>query len=112
MDKFADWDTHATDPAKLQKPVTPEEKILRAEEIATMLSDNKRWHSHGRKIGLDSLIGALRLKIDDYSNDEQLRLMIREYHDFLIEYIQRKVTRYSSIAKTNFEGGESYAFGQ
>ena len=48
--KFRDWMTHRTDPTKLHQPVTPAEKQERAEEIAKMLSDNKQWHSHGRKI--------------------------------------------------------------
>ncbi len=88
--KFADWDTHGTDQKKLGTPVTTKEKEKRAEEIAKMLSDNKLWHSHGRKIGLSTITGLIRLKIDDYSHNVQLRPMIREYHDFLLEYIQRQ----------------------
>jgi hypothetical protein len=87
--KFANWDTHQTNPKKLGSPVTLKEKEKRAEETARMLSDNKLWHSHGRKIGISTLTGLLRLKIDDYSNDVQLRTMIRDYHDFLVEFIQR-----------------------
>jgi hypothetical protein len=87
--KFADWNTHGTDLNKIGAAVTLKEKEKRAEEIAKMLSDNKLWHSHGRKIGLSSLTGLLRLKIDDYSNNVTLRNMIRDYHDFLLEYIQR-----------------------
>lgn len=53
--KFRDWTTHATNPAKLGQPVTEAEKKDRAEEIAKLLSDNKIWHSHGRKIGVQTL---------------------------------------------------------
>ncbi|MFZ5452710.1 MAG: SDH family Clp fold serine proteinase [Thermodesulfobacteriota bacterium] len=87
--KFANWDTHQTNPERLGSPVILEEKEERAEEIAKMLSDNKLWHSHGRKIGINTITGLLRLKIDDYSNDVPLRTMIRDYHDFLVEFIQR-----------------------
>ena len=88
--KFANWSTHRTDLTKLGFPVTLEEKEQRAEEIANMLADNKLWHSHGRKIGLNALTGPIRLEIDDYSQDVPLRAMIRDYHDFLLEYIQRE----------------------
>ncbi len=87
--KFANWNTHGTDPKKLGKPVTLKEKEKRAEQIARKLSDNKLWHSHGRKIGISTITGLLRLKIDDYSDDVPLRTMIRDYHDFLVEFIQR-----------------------
>ena len=69
--------------------VTEKEKKERAEKIASMLSDNKKWHSHGRKIGLKTLSGDLRLKIEDYSDDRKLQTMIRSYSDFLVEYIMR-----------------------
>lgn len=88
--KFADWETHGTDPGKRGQPVTRSEKEQRAEEIASMLSDNKLWHSHGRKIGIKPLTSDLRLRIDDYSRDIALRTMIRDYHDLLLDYIQRQ----------------------
>lgn len=88
--KFSDWDIHQTNPKKLGHPVSLKEKEKRAEEIARMLSDNKLWHSHGRKIGLSKLTGLLKLKIDDYSNDIPLRTMIRDYHDFLVDFVQRQ----------------------
>jgi hypothetical protein len=87
--KFSNWNTHRTNPKKLGSPVTLKEKEKRAEEIARMLSDNKLWHSHGRKIGISTLKNRLRLQIDDYSSEVSLRTMIRDYHDFLVEFIQR-----------------------
>lgn len=88
--KFANWDTHRTDTTKLGTIVTQQEKEQRAEEIANMLANNKLWHSHGRKIGLDALTGPIRLEIDDYSQDVPFRAIIRDYHDFMLEYIQEK----------------------
>jgi hypothetical protein len=88
--KFKDWQTHQSNPQKLGNPVTLEEKRERAEEIARLLADNKVWHSHGRRIGTLTLQSVLRLRIDDYSNQIDLRNQIRSYNDFLVEYIVRE----------------------
>lgn len=77
--KFKNWATHQTNPQKLGQNVTLEEKEERAEEIANILSDNKIWHSHGRKISAATLSKKLKLKIEDYSSDCELRLKIRSY---------------------------------
>ena len=87
--KFKDWKTHQTDPTKKGKPVTEAEKQGRAEEIAKVLGDHRRWHSHGRMIGPETLRSALRLVIEDFSRDEKLRPMIRAYSDLIVEYILR-----------------------
>ncbi len=70
-------------------PVTQREKEARAEEIATMLSDNRVWHSHGRMISAATLKKVLRLRIEDYSNDAILRPKVLAYSDFLTDYITR-----------------------
>lgn len=87
--KFKDWETHQSTEEVLNQPVTLEQKIARAEEIATMLSDNKLWHSHGRMIGIATLKNVLRLRIEDYSKDAELRAIILAYSDFLTDYIER-----------------------
>lgn len=87
--KFKDWKVHAKDPQKIGQEVTLAEKQQRAEEIATLLSDNKIWHSHGRKIGVGTLRNLLKLKIEDYSTDIDLRAKIRAYSEFLTDYIHR-----------------------
>ena len=76
--KFRNWKVNET------------KKIQRAEEIATALGDNKMWHSHGRMISSKTLQESLNLEIDDYSEDETLRTMIRSYNDLLTEYIARQ----------------------
>ena len=78
--KFKDWLIHRT------------EKEERAEEIANILSNNKIWHSHGRKISASTLTNVLRLEIEDYSSNNDLRSMVRSYNDFLIDYINRHDT--------------------
>lgn len=88
--KFRDWTTHGSDPGKKGQPVTTEEKQARAEEIARILGDNKQWHSHGRMIGPATLSSVLRLRINDYSGDADLRSLIRSYDDLLTQYIVRE----------------------
>lgn len=87
--KFKDWTEHRTDSNKIGKSVTLKEKIERAEEIADKLGNNKIWHSHGRMINITTLVNTLRLEIEDYSDDPNLRTLIRNYNDLLTEFIVR-----------------------
>lgn len=83
--KFADWQIHSSS----GQPVTSGEKAKRAEEIATCLSDNNRWKTHGRPINMKTLTDELRLKITDYENvdDGKLGELIKSYYEFEMEYI-------------------------
>jgi len=80
--KFKNWNNHSN-----SNPVTLQEKIDRATEIARDLSNNKLWHSHGRSIDVDALSNILKLKIEDYSNNAVLKPLIREYNDLTCQYI-------------------------
>ena len=102
--KFKDWSKHRTDPNKKGKKVTQEEKEERAEEIANILSDNKIWHSHGRKISASTLRNTLKLEIEDYSSDKELRPLVRSYNDVLIDYINRHETIFFLHSKCYFWG--------
>ena len=79
--KFKDWTHH-----KNTQPVSIEEKIERATVIADKLSDSNMWKSHGRPIDIGTLTNELRLKIDDYSKDKELRPLIREYDELISNY--------------------------
>ena len=81
--KFKDWVVHSDGVT----PVTEEEKETRALEIAEKLSDNNRWKSHGRPIGIDTLTTDLKLRIIDFEKDPELNEIIAEYYDVLTEYI-------------------------
>ncbi len=84
--KFKNWTHHRTN--NVGAVVTPDEKQERAEEIAVALADHKRWRSHGRN--LDTIkLKDLRIEIDDYSDDEELRNLIRQYNDSLTGFIDR-----------------------
>ncbi len=89
--KFEDWVQHQT--TNPGQSVTLEEKQQRAEEIAKMLGDNALWHSHGRAINVSTLQSKLKLRIEDYSQDQNLRSLIRGYNDLLVEYIRREEVR-------------------
>ena len=86
--KFKDWDTHGS----TGKPVTPEEKRERAEEIAEALSDNERWHTHGRMISRDTLISDpdLCLKIGKFEDIPNLLPILDNYVGLLKDYVQRE----------------------
>lgn len=103
--KFKDWATHRTDQAKLGLPVTADEKVQRAHEIVSKLANHALWHSHGRFIGPAILRDALRLEIDDYSEDNELRNLIRGYNDLLTDLIeQRKYVYYMHDKRKTVEG--------
>lgn len=85
--KFRNWNTHRTH--DVGTPVTEEQKEERAREIAQDLGDNKKWHSHGRHIGIKAL-QALHLDIEDYSNENETRNLIREYNEIVTGYIAQK----------------------
>ncbi|MEX0980562.1 MAG: serine dehydrogenasease [Bacteroidales bacterium] len=87
--KFKNWTEHMTNPDLINTAVTDEQKQTRAEEIADKLSDNKIWKSHGRPINIDCLENELRLKIEDYSDNEDLRNLIRSYYELLSDYVTK-----------------------
>lgn len=84
--KFKDWTKHRTNYDGAA--VTQKEKENRAKEIADALANQKIWRSHGRNLDLVKL-KKLRIEIDDYSDDSELRNLIREYNDPLTGYIDR-----------------------
>jgi len=86
--KFKDWTVHAkTHPGT---PVSADEKEARAVQIAKDLSDNNRWHSHGRMIGISTLTDSLKLRIEDYTNEADLRQNLRIYSELLAEHAERQ----------------------
>jgi len=84
--KFKDWNVHSSN----GEPVTEDEKTARAKEIAEALSDHNKWHSHGRMIGIKTLTDDLRLKIEDYTDQVELKSIIRRYSDLLLDCVQSR----------------------
>ena len=83
--KFKNWNTHSSD----GRTVTIDEKVARAEEIATKLSDSNKWKSHGRPINIDILEEDIKLKVDDFGKDPKLSSLIREYHRLIVDYVRK-----------------------
>ena len=86
---FKNWNTHSS----TGQPVTDEDKRQRAKEIAAVLSDNERWHSHGRMISRDTLTSdseGIRLKIEKIEDHPIILSALEEYVGLLNDYIQRE----------------------
>ena len=81
--KFKDWTVHADGTA-----VTLDQKKERAKAIATDLSDNKKWKSHGRPINRDEL-QSIGLKIDQIESIPNLYDSVMVYHDIMLDYINK-----------------------
>lgn len=87
--KFKDWGTTSTG-----KTVDDNDKIARADEIAAVLGDAKRWHSHGRGITIRELESEeIKLKIKDFGADPKLNATIRHYHGLFIDYLRKRGIR-------------------
>jgi hypothetical protein len=84
--KFKNWDRHRTNPDLLGQVVSEEQKVVRAKEIADHLSNNNKWKFHGRPINIEAL-QDLRLEIDDYSNNNDRRVLIRDYYELVSDYV-------------------------
>jgi tetratricopeptide (TPR) repeat protein len=84
--KFKSWTKTDTG-----KKVTPTMRKKRAQEVATVLGDAKKWHSHGRGISMAELRGEeIKLLIDDFGKDKDLSMQIRNYHGLAIDYAQKQ----------------------
>jgi Serine dehydrogenase proteinase len=87
--KFRDWTVHSSNGAS----VTPEERRTRAKEIGVALSNNERWHSHGRGISRETLTKEIRLKIDNIEDNSNLAVHLDQYYSLLRDYMERSQFR-------------------
>lgn len=84
--KFKHWTTTETQ----KKPVTPKDKEERAEEIARLLSDNEKWHSHGRGIGIETLRQDLNLKINSFDEIPELPKALFDYFKLFMSFVESR----------------------
>lgn len=85
--KFKNWTKTET----RGENVTEDMKMYRAREIAALLSDPEKWHSHGRAIDMETLRGEeVKLKVDSLEDDPDLCNKIRDYFDLLTDYMRRE----------------------
>lgn len=78
--KFKTWTEH-----KNGAPVTHDEKIERAKEIADNLSNNRIWKSHSRPLNIE-VLEELKLVITDFGKDEALTNYLRAYHRLVVDF--------------------------
>lgn len=69
--------------------VTEKMRTERAEEIAKILMDHQRWHSHGRPICMNVLRNDLNLLIDDLKDNPKLDQAVKHYYRFLCDYMAK-----------------------
>ena len=86
--KFKNWKKTETE----KKKVIDEMKEDRARDIAKILGNAERWHSHGRGISREDLESdEIRLKIEDFGTNEELNNAIRHYHGYCVNYYSKRV---------------------
>ena len=96
--KFKNWKETETK----KNPVTDKMKENRAEDIANILNDPERWHSHGRGISMYTLKNELKLKIEDYAEKSELKDSIKKYFSLLTDYYLREDLSYFIHTKEYF----------
>ena len=84
--KFKNW----TKTESRQLAVTDEMKERRAKEIAALLNNPERWHSHGRAIDMQTLQEEVELKIRNLADNHALHQEIRDYFELLKDYMHRE----------------------
>lgn len=84
--KFKGWNKTETRGVK----VTDKMKKKRAQEIANLLNETARWHSHARGIDVRTLREEVGLRIDDLADAQKLHGFIRPYFDLLKDYMGRQ----------------------
>lgn len=84
--KFKDWLVGETS----GRTISHEDRVGRAEEIATKLMDTSVWRSHGRMIGIKTVREYLNLKVNDYSNNNALRTLLNQYIELIGEYASQR----------------------
>jgi hypothetical protein len=88
--KFKSWTVRETTGA----PVTPADRQQRADEVAKVLGDASKWHSHGRGLTIRELESEdIKLKIKNYSDDKELYGNISHYRGLLVDYMARRQFR-------------------
>jgi hypothetical protein len=70
--------------------VTASLKRKRAREIADILNDTERWHTHGHGISMAVLKSReIKLLINDFGKDKELHQQIRSYWALLADHMRK-----------------------
>ncbi len=65
-------------------------KIERAREIASLLNDPEKRHSHSRAIDAKTLREEVNLKIDSFKDDVELHKAVRNHFELLGDYMHQR----------------------
>lgn len=84
--KFKGWKITET----RRQLVTEDMKKKRAEQIAALLNETARWHSHARGISMETLRNEVGLQIEDLSEESKLHQYVRSYFGLLSDYMNRE----------------------
>lgn len=84
--KFKDW--VETETRKL--PVDAAMRERRAEEVAKLLNNNEKWHSHGRHISRETLASEVKIRIDKLEENPTVAGAVSSYHSFVQDLITKK----------------------
>jgi len=87
--KFKNW----TVTESKKKPVTALMREERAKEVANILQDTDRWHTHGRGISMEVLRTVLNLQIEDFSEDRDTAKLLRSYYKLLDDFATKRGQR-------------------
>lgn len=75
-------------------PVTDADRQQRADDIARVLGDAGKWHSHGRGLTIRELESEdIKLKIKNYSDNKRLYGNISHYRGLFVDYMARRAFR-------------------
>jgi len=81
--KFKHW----TKTSQRGVRVTQAMRKQRAAEIATILGNPARWHSHSRGIGIKELTSnEIKLDVINFGDDPELNKLIGNYYELFIDY--------------------------
>lgn len=84
--KFKSWTT-----TRSGKKVTPSMRRQRAKDVAKVLGDASKWHSHGRGISMQELEAEdIKLQIQDFGKDNDLSMHIRNYHGLAVDFAAKQ----------------------
>ncbi len=87
--KFKNWKETETK----EVTVSASMRKNRAKEIAEILGDAERWHSHGRGITMQELCSnKIKLKIIDFGRNKNLSHAIRNYRGMCVDFAQKMGT--------------------
>ena len=84
--KFKNWSTTES----RGKKVTPKMRADRAKRIGEQLNATDRWHSHSRGIPMEVLRRDLKLEIEDFGANPDLRAPLHDYYRLLTDYVMRR----------------------